>query len=74
MIYAYANNHYADHAPATIEQFRNLWHAKGLPEFNRPRKARRKIAAVRVKGKTHDRANKDLDAAGLQFGTNPVVR
>ena len=24
MIYAYANNHFGGHAPATIEEFRNL--------------------------------------------------
>ena len=36
MIYAYANNHYGGHAPATIEQFRNLWHAKGLPQLGPP--------------------------------------
>jgi uncharacterized protein YecE (DUF72 family) len=42
LIYAYANNHYAGHAPATIEQFRNLWHAKGLPELNKPTRVRPK--------------------------------
>jgi uncharacterized protein YecE (DUF72 family) len=42
LIYAYANNHYAGHAPATIEQFRNLWHAKGLPELNKPQRMRAK--------------------------------
>lgn len=42
MIYAYANNHYAGHAPATIEQFRNLWCAKGLPELDKPLRVRRK--------------------------------
>jgi uncharacterized protein YecE (DUF72 family) len=42
LIYAYANNHYAGHAPATIEQFRNLWHAKGLPELNKPQRIRAK--------------------------------
>jgi uncharacterized protein YecE (DUF72 family) len=42
LIYAYANNHYAGHAPATVEQFRNLWHAKGLPELDKPQPARRK--------------------------------
>ena len=40
LIYAYANNHYAGHAPATIEQFRYLWHAKGLPELNKPTRMR----------------------------------
>jgi len=34
LVYAYANNHYAGHAPATIEQFRNLWHARGLPRLD----------------------------------------
>jgi uncharacterized protein YecE (DUF72 family) len=38
MIYAYANNHYAGHAPATIEQFRNLWHAKGFPQLGAPQR------------------------------------
>ena len=42
LIYAYANNHYAGHAPATIEQFRHLWHAKGLPELNKPPRMRPK--------------------------------
>lgn len=36
LVYAYANNHFSGHAPATIEQFRNLWHAKALPELPRP--------------------------------------
>ena len=41
LIYAYANNHYAGHAPATIEQFRNLWDAKGLPQLGKPQRSRR---------------------------------
>jgi uncharacterized protein YecE (DUF72 family) len=40
MIYAYANNHYAGHGPATIEQFRTLWHAKGFPELTKPQRLR----------------------------------
>jgi uncharacterized protein YecE (DUF72 family) len=40
MIYAYANNHYAGHAPATIEQFRSLWHGKGLHEIEKPQRPR----------------------------------
>ena len=40
LIYAYANNHYSGHAPATIEQFRNLWREKGLPELNKPAQMR----------------------------------
>jgi uncharacterized protein YecE (DUF72 family) len=37
LIYAYANNHFSGHAPATIEQFRKLWRAKGLPEVEKPK-------------------------------------
>ena len=40
LIYAYANNHFAGHAPATIEQFRNLWHGKGFPEIGKPQRLR----------------------------------
>jgi hypothetical protein len=36
LVYAYANNHYAGHAPATIEQFRNLWQARRLHLLGRP--------------------------------------
>jgi uncharacterized protein YecE (DUF72 family) len=36
MIYAYANNHFSGHAPGTIEQFRNLWHARGLQQLSKP--------------------------------------
>lgn len=36
LVYAYANNHYAGHAPATIKQFQQLWQAKGLPEIGKP--------------------------------------
>jgi hypothetical protein len=38
LIYAYANNHFAGHAPATIEQFRDLWRAKGFPEIVKPQR------------------------------------
>jgi len=27
-IFAYANNHYAGHAPATVELFRDLWRSR----------------------------------------------
>lgn len=36
LIYAYANNHYAGHAPATIKQFRDLWHSKGWTDLDVP--------------------------------------
>lgn len=44
LIYAYANNHFGGHAPATIEQFRSLWHAKGLPEIEMPHGARDELS------------------------------
>jgi uncharacterized protein YecE (DUF72 family) len=37
-VYAYANNHYAGFSPATVELFRSLWHAKGLPEIGKPQR------------------------------------
>ncbi len=40
IVFAYANNHYAGHAPATIKQFQELCQAKGLPELGRPQKMR----------------------------------
>lgn len=44
LIYAYANNHYAGHAPATLEQFRKLWQAKGLPEIGSPRRVKKEAS------------------------------
>jgi len=35
-VYAYANNHYAGHGPATIRQFRDLWRKKGFPRLPEP--------------------------------------
>jgi uncharacterized protein YecE (DUF72 family) len=40
LVFAYANNHYAGHAPTTIEQFRNLWRGKGLPPIAEPQRVR----------------------------------
>jgi uncharacterized protein YecE (DUF72 family) len=37
-VYAYANNHYAGFGPATVDLFRSLWHARGLPEIGRPQR------------------------------------
>jgi uncharacterized protein YecE (DUF72 family) len=37
-VYAYANNHDAGFGPATVELFRNLWSAKGLPNIGRPQR------------------------------------
>ena len=39
-IFAYANNHYAGHAPATIALFIELWREAGLPEIAQPRRER----------------------------------
>lgn len=36
-IFAYANNHYAGHSPATVAQFMSLWKARGLPGLSEPR-------------------------------------
>jgi uncharacterized protein YecE (DUF72 family) len=41
VIYGYANNHYAGHGPATIEQFKRLWDAKGFPQIAKPEPSRR---------------------------------
>lgn len=32
-VYAYANNHYQGHGPATIRKFVELWQGKGFPEI-----------------------------------------
>jgi uncharacterized protein YecE (DUF72 family) len=39
-IYAYSNNHYSGYAPATIELFKSLWYAKGLPELGKSNRMR----------------------------------
>jgi uncharacterized protein YecE (DUF72 family) len=44
VVYAYANNHYAGHGPATVEMFRALWNAKGLPELSSPHPVRQKYS------------------------------
>jgi len=41
MIYAYANNHYSGHGPATIGQFTKLWSEKGFPQITRPQSSRK---------------------------------
>jgi uncharacterized protein YecE (DUF72 family) len=40
-VYAYANNRYSGHGPATIEQFRSLWQARGFPELAKPQRSQR---------------------------------
>jgi len=34
-VFGHANNHHAGHAEATVQQFRDLWYAKGLPELEK---------------------------------------
>jgi uncharacterized protein YecE (DUF72 family) len=41
LIYAFANNHFSGHAPATIEQFRSIWQSKGFPPLSAPRPSHR---------------------------------
>ena len=36
LVYAYANNHFAGHGPATIEMFRSIWQKKGHEALTRP--------------------------------------
>ena len=43
-IFAYANNHFGGHAPATVRQFRELWRAKGLPALPEPRRIQRETS------------------------------
>ena len=40
IVFAYANNHYGGHAPATIKHFQELWQAKGLPKLGQPASVR----------------------------------
>ena len=35
-IYAYANNHYAGYAPATVEMFQDIWRRQTKKETKRP--------------------------------------
>jgi uncharacterized protein YecE (DUF72 family) len=41
LIYAFANNHFSGHAPATIEQFRSIWQSRGFPALDAPRPSHR---------------------------------
>ena len=34
-VYAYANNHYQGHGPATVASFVSIWNGKGLPEIEK---------------------------------------
>ena len=41
LIYAFANNHFSGHSPATIEQFRSIWQSKGFPPLDAPQPSHR---------------------------------
>jgi uncharacterized protein YecE (DUF72 family) len=41
LIYAFANNHFSGHAPATIEQFRSIRQEKGFAPLSTPRPSHR---------------------------------
>jgi uncharacterized protein YecE (DUF72 family) len=43
IVYAYANNHYQGHGPATIQQFMRLWRDKGRPEIGKRSDVRKPI-------------------------------
>lgn len=45
-VYAYANNHYQGHGPATIRKFIELWRGKGFPEIERKPSVRRTAVEV----------------------------
>src|SRR4029077_18654180 len=48
LIYAYAKNHFGGHAPATIDQFRDIWQGKGFPDLIRPQPAHRQSSLFRT--------------------------
>jgi hypothetical protein len=41
LIYAYANNHFQGHGPATIVKFMELWAASGFGTIARPEPSKR---------------------------------
>lgn len=45
-VYAYANNHYQGHGPATIQRFIGLWRDKGLPEIREKSVPRKPVPDV----------------------------
>jgi uncharacterized protein YecE (DUF72 family) len=43
-VYAFANNHYSGHSPATIDLFCDLWNAKGPPQLKRQRRTKQQAS------------------------------
>lgn len=46
LIYAYANNHFSGHGPATIEMFRSIWQSKGHEALTRPRRKQQRQSSL----------------------------
>jgi uncharacterized protein YecE (DUF72 family) len=46
LIYAYANNHFAGHGPATIEMFRSIWQTKGHAALARPQRTQQRQSSL----------------------------
>jgi uncharacterized protein YecE (DUF72 family) len=46
VIYAYANNHFAGHGPATIEIFRSIWQKKGHEALPRPEQKQQRQSSL----------------------------
>ena len=46
LIYAYANNHFSGHGPATIEMFRSIWQSKGHEALTRPQRKQQRQSSL----------------------------
>lgn len=46
LVYAYANNHFAGHGPATVEMFRKIWQAKGHEALTRPQRKQQRQSSL----------------------------
>jgi hypothetical protein len=45
-VYAYANNHFQGHGPATIAKFLELWAAKGYANIAEPERRRQQQSSL----------------------------
>lgn len=46
LIYAYANNHFSGHGPATIEMFRSIWQSKGHEALTPPQRKQQRQSSL----------------------------
>jgi hypothetical protein len=46
VIYAYANNHFQGHGPATVAKFLELWAANGYEKIPKPEQNERRQATL----------------------------